>query len=130
MSVKYPCTNQCGRPSVDLKDTFPNIGDKEIQVSRVPDLLAVISQSQNPSVSFNPAVFKKSFGIGNLLTYLWCDLVLLVGSKQEMWTKYHSLVPLKIWNCNEPIIYGKLQTLSMKAVSKEENAKLIPCVLQ
>ena len=47
-----------------------------------------------------------------------------------MWTKYHSLVLLKIWNCNEPIIYGKLQTLSMKAGSKEENAKLIPCVLQ
>ena len=66
MSVKYPCTNQCNRPSVDLKDTFPLIGEKEIQVSRVADLLVVFSQSQNPSVSFNPAVFKKSFGIGNL----------------------------------------------------------------
>ena len=126
VSVKYPCTNQCSRPSVDLKDTFPLIGVKEIQVSRVAYLLAVISQSQNPSVSFNPAVFKKSFGIGNLLTYLWFDLALLVGSKQEMWSKYHSLVPLKIWNCNEPIIYGKLQTLSMKTGSKKENAKLIP----
>ena len=91
-------------------------------MSRVADLLAVICQSYNPSVLFNTAE--------NLLIYLWCDLALLVGSKQEMWTKYHSLVPLKIWKCKEPIIYGKLQTISVKAGSKEENAKLLPCVLQ
>ena len=83
--MKMPCTNQCSRPSVDLKDVFPPMGEKEIHVSKVADLLAVISQSQNPAVLFNPAVLKKSFGLGNLLTYLWCDLALLVGSKQEMW---------------------------------------------
>ena len=46
-----------------------------------------------------------------------------------MWNKYHSLVPLKIWNCSEPIIFGKMQSLSMKAGTLEENAKLAPCVL-
>ena len=55
VSVKYPCTNQCSCPSVDLKDMFPPIEVREIHVSNVADLLAVISQSQNPSVSFNPA---------------------------------------------------------------------------
>ena len=115
---------------MDLKDTFPNIGEKEIQVSRVPDLLAVISQSQNPPVSFNPAVLIKSFGLGNLLTYLWCDLAMLIGSKQEPWNRYNHLVPLKIWNCREPVIYGKLQSLCMEAGAIEENVKLRPCVLQ
>ena len=109
---------------------FPPMGEKEIHVSKVADLLAVISQSQNPAVLFNLAVLKKSFGLGNLLTYLWCDLALLVGSKQEMWDKYHSLVPLKIWNCREPMIYRKLQAHSMTAGTLEENAKLLPCVLQ
>ena len=104
--------------------------EKEFKVSRAAALLAVLTTSQNPTVSFNPAVFRKDFGLGNLLTYLWCDLALLVGSKQEMWNKFHSLVPLKIWNCNEPMIYGKLQTLSMKAGTMQENAKLTPCVLQ
>ena len=32
VSVKYPCINQCSRPSVDLKNTFPLIGEREIQV--------------------------------------------------------------------------------------------------
>ena len=107
---------------MDLKDAFLQIALKEYQVSRVAALLAAISQSQKPSVSFNPAVLKKDFGIGNLLTYLWCDLAQLVGSKQEMWNKYHSLVPLKIWNCSEHMIYGKLHTLSIKAGTMQENA--------
>ena len=109
---------------------YPLRGEREIHVSKVADLLALISKSQYPAVSFNPVVLKKSFGLGYLLTYLCCDLALLVGSKQEMWNKYHSLVPLKIWNCREPMIYGKLQALSMTAGTLEENAKLLPCVLQ
>ena len=74
-----------------------------------------ISQSENPAIPFNPAVLVKSFGLKNLLTYLWCDLAMLVGLKQEPWTRYNQLVPLKIWNCREPVIYGKLQNLSMEA---------------
>ena len=85
--------------------------------------------SQNPAITFNPAVLKKSFGLGNLLTYLLCDLAMLVGSKQEPWNRYNHLVPLKIWNCREPVIYGKLQSLSMEAGAIEENVKLRPCVL-
>ena len=129
VSARYPCTNQCSRPSVDLKDAFPPLAEKEIQVSRVAALLAVLSSSQNPSVSFNSSVFRKGFNLENLLIYLWCDLVLLVGSRQELWDKYHSLVPLKIWKCSEPIIFGKMQSLSMKAGTLEENAKLAPCDL-
>ena len=95
-------------------------------MSRVAALLAVLSSSQNPPVLFNPAVLRKGF---NLLIYLWCNLALLVGSRQEVWNKYHSLVPLKIWNCSEPIIFGKMQSLSMKAGTLEENATLTSCVL-
>ena len=83
VSAKFPCTNQCSRPTVDLKDAFPSVGEKEVQVSRVAALLAVLSSSQNPSASFNPAVLRKGFNLENLLTYLWCDLALLVGSRHE-----------------------------------------------
>ena len=55
---------------------------------------------------------------------------MLVGSKQEAWTRYNHLVPLKIWNCREPVIYGKLQHLSMEAGTSRDNVKLLPCVLQ
>ena len=65
-----------------------------------------------------------------MLTYLWCDMAMLVGLKQEPWTRYNQLVPLKIWNCREPVIYGKLQNLSMEAGTLKDNVKLHPCVLQ
>ena len=55
---------------------------------------------------------------------------MLVGKKQESWTRYNHLVPLKIWNCREPVIYGKLQNLSMEAGTSRDNVKLNPCVLQ
>ena len=97
-------------------------------MAKVAPLLDVISVSQNLAITFNPAVLKKSFRLGNLLTYLWCDLAMLVGSKQEQWNRYNHLVPLKIWNFREPVIYGKY--LSMEAGTLEENAKLLPCVLQ
>ena len=127
--AKFPCANQCSRPSVDLKDAFPPMREKEIQVSRVAALMTVLSSSRNPAVSFNPAIFSRDIKLENLLTYLWCDLALLVGSKQELWNKYHSLVPLTIWNCSDPIIFGKMQVLGMKVGSLKENTKLAPCVL-
>ena len=79
---------------------------------------------------FNPAVLVKSFGLKNMLTCLWCDLAMLVGLKHEPWTRYNQLVPLKIWKCREPVIYGKLQYLSMEAGTFKDNIKLQPCVLQ
>ena len=86
VSVTYPCTNQCSRPSVDLKDTFPNIGDKEIQVSRVPDLLALISQSQNPSVSFNQAVLTLSGPRGGRILQLFMKMQITQEPlHQETW---------------------------------------------
>ena len=127
--AKYPCANQCSRPSVDLKDAFPPLREKEIQVSRVAALMTVLSSSRNPAVSFNPAIFSRNIKLENLLTYLWCDLALLVGLNQELWNKYHSLVPLTIWNCSNPIIFGKMQALGMKVGSLKENTKLAPCAL-
>ena len=55
---------------------------------------------------------------------------MLVGLKQEPWSKYNHLVPLKIWNCREPVIYGKLQHLSMEAGALKEKVKLHTWVLQ
>ena len=122
MSAKMPCTNQCTRPTVDLKESFPKqFGDKEFTEAKVAPLLDAISQSENPAIPFNPAVLVKSFGLKNLLTYLWCDLAMLVGLKQEPWTRYNHFVPLKIWNCREPVIYGKLQHLSMEAGTIKDN---------
>ena len=132
VSAKMPCTNQCTRPTVDLKEAFPKaIGSPEFSGAKVAPLLDVISQHENPSITFNPSVLAKSFGLKNILTYLWCELAMLVGKKQEAWTSYHKLVPLKIWNCREPVIYGKLQSLSLEAgTSSTGNIKLHPCVLQ
>ena len=90
-------------------------------------------QSPNPknlTIPFKPTVLEKSFDHGNFLTYLWCDLAMLVGLKQEPWTRYNQLVPLKIWNCREPVIYGKLQYLSMEAGTLKDNVQLHPCVLK
>ena len=67
-------------------------------MTKIAPLLDAISQSENPAIPFNPVVLEKSFGLGNLLTYLWCDLAILVGLKQEPWSRYNHLVPLKIWN--------------------------------
>ena len=84
VSAKMPCTNQCTQPSVDLKEIFPKfIGDKEFKVTKIAPLLDAISQSENPAIPFNPTVLEKSFDLGNLLTYLWCDLAMLVGLKQS-----------------------------------------------
>ena len=103
MSARQPCTNWCSRPVVDLKEVFPKLsGEKEINVTKIVPLLEALSQSQNPQIPFNPAVLSRSFSLVNLLTYLWCDLAMLVGSIQESWQRYHHLVPLKIWNCKGP----------------------------
>ena len=130
MSAKMPCTNQCTRPTVDLKEAFPKqFGDKEFTEAKNAPLLEAISQSENPVIPFNPVVLVESSGLKNMLTYLWCDMAMLVGLKQELWTRYNQLVPLKIWNCREPVIYGKLQNLSMEAGTSKDNVKLNPCVL-
>ena len=131
MTARQPCTNWCSRPVADLKEVFPKFsGEKEINVTKVVPLLDVISMSHNPQIHFNPAVLSRSFSLANLLTYLWCDLAMLVGSKQESWHRYHHLVPLKLWNCREPVIYGKLQSLSMEAGILQKIVKSRPCVLQ
>ena len=131
VSAKMPCTNQCTRPTVDLKEQFPKqFGDKEFSEAKVAPLLDAIHRQENPVITFNPSVLAKSFGSRNMLTYLWCELAMLVGKKQESWTRYNHLVPLKIWNCREPVIYGNLQHLSMEAGTAKENVKLNPCVLQ
>ena len=75
-------------------------------------------------------MFKKDLGLENVLNYLWCDVILLVCTKQDLWEKYHSLVPLKLWNCIEHIISGKLKALDIRGGLIKENANLLPCVYQ
>ena len=119
VSAKMPCTNQCTRPSVDLKEVFPKtIGDKEFTEAKVAPLLDAISHSENPAITFNTAVLVKSFGLKNLLTYLWCDLAMLVGLKQEPWTRYNQLVPLK------KVVKGNLLT-SIKVYESSSEIKFM-----
>ena len=130
VSAKMACTNQCTRPTEDLKEAFPKaFGDREFSGDKIAPLLDAIHQQENPGITFNPCVFAKSFGSRNIQTYLWCELAMLVGKKQEAWTRYNNLVPLKLWS-REPVIYGKLQSLSLEAgTSTTGNIKLHPCVL-
>ena len=70
-----PCTNQCTRPTVDLKEAFPkSIGSLEFSDVKVAPLLDAISHQENPSITFNPSVFAKSFGLKNMLTYSGASL--------------------------------------------------------
>ena len=90
MSAKMPCTNQCTRPMVDLKEAFPkSFGDREFSDAKVAPLLDAIHQQENPGITFNPSVLAKSFGLRNMLKYLWCELAMLVGRKQKAWTRYN-----------------------------------------
>ena len=131
VSARQPCTNWCRRPDEDLKEVFPKLsGDKQINVAKIAPLLEALSTSQNPLSTFKPAVLSRSFPLGSLLTYLWCELAMQVGSIQESWDRYHHLVPLTIWNCKVNVIYGKLQSLSMEAGDWKENDKLRSCILQ
>ena len=53
-----------------------------------------------------------------------------MGTRQDLWEKYHSIVSIKIWNCVEPMIRGEMQVLELKAGEIKENAKLMTCVYQ
>ena len=56
VSAKMPCTNQCTRPTVDLKEQFPKqFRDKEFTEAKVAPLLEAISRSENLVIPFNPA---------------------------------------------------------------------------
>ena len=69
-------------------------------------------QSPNPknlTIPFKPTVLEKFF-YGNLLTYLWCDLAMLVGLKQ-LFSSPHSGTA------------GELQQLSMEVGALNEKVK-------
>ena len=103
---------------------YPVLSIKEYNEVRVVEILSASA----PAILFNPKVFKKEFGLGNVLNYLWCDVALLVGTKQHLWEKHHSIVPLKIWNCFEPVVRGHMYALKLKAGMIKENAELLTCV--
>ena len=132
MSAKFRCYNQCTRQYYDRKDTYPVLLPKEHCEARVADILSAIHSVSNPAVPFNPAVFMKDFDLENFLNHLLCNVVLLVGTEQELWEKYPSLVPLKILNCIQHIISFKMQDLGIKTLGIKglikENAKLLPCL--
>ena len=76
-------------------------------------------QSPNPknlTIPFKPTVLEKFF-YGNLLTYLWCDLAMLVGLKQ-LFSSPHSGTA------------GKLQQLSMEVGALKEKVKATSLMAQ
>ena len=80
--------------------------------SKWPRLLLFWMQSPNPknlTIPFKPTVLEKFF-YGNLLTYLWCDLAMLVGLKQ-LFSSPHSGTA------------GELQQLSMEVGALNEKVK-------
>ena len=81
--------------------------------SKWPRLLLFWMQSPNPknlTIPFKPTVLEKSFDHGNLLTYLWCDLAMLVGLKQLSSSPHSGTA-------------GKLQQLSMEVGALNEKVK-------
>ena len=81
--------------------------------SKRPRLLLFWMQSPNPknlTIPFKPTVLEKSFDHGNLLTYLWCDLAMLVGLKQLSSSPHSGTA-------------GKLQQLSMEVGALNEKVK-------
>ena len=60
-----------------------------------------------------------------MLDNLWCDFIILVDEDQTMWEKYHSLVPLKLWNCNPLIIKSKVVALAHNGRTVKENSRLL-----
>ena len=80
VSAKMPCTNQCTRPTVDLKEQFPKqFGDREFSEAKVAPLLDAIHRQENPVITFNPAVLAKSFGLKNMLTSALNNTLVLAG---------------------------------------------------
>ena len=51
-------------------------------MTKIAPLLDAIAKSEKPDHSFQTNCARKVFFHGNLLTYLWCDLAMLVGLKQ------------------------------------------------
>ena len=45
----------------------------------------------------------------------------LVGDRQDLWEKYHSLVNLKVSNCIHQLISGKIMALALKGQKVKEN---------
>ena len=109
---------------------FPIHPSKEYKDERVAKVLSAIHSVSNPAIPFNPLVFKRTFGLENLLNYLWCDVALLVSTRQNLWEKDHSIVPIKIWNCVEPMIRDEMKVLELKAGGIKEDAKLMTYVYQ
>ena len=70
-------------------------------MTKIAPLLDAITKSENLTIPFKPTVLEKSFDHGNFLTYLWCDLAMLVGLKQLSSSPHSGTA-------------GKLQQLSME----------------
>ena len=94
--MKYPeyvfakrrCSNQCSRPTHQIKDAYPILPEKEYRDTNVAATLIALKRSPNLE-DFNQVIFKREFGLENLLTYLWCHIIVLVQDEQASWKKYH-----------------------------------------
>ena len=71
---------------------------------------------------------KHEFGRKNLLTNLCGETDPTVQQKPQLGEKFHSLVPLKVWNVNPHVIKGKVTVLAAKVtrirwLKNEESVK-------
>ena len=79
-------------------------------MTKIAPLLDAIAKSEKPDHSFQTNCARKVFFHGNLLTYLWCDLAMLVGLKQLSSSPHSGTA-------------GKLQQLSMEVGALNEKVK-------
>ena len=90
--------NQCSRPTHGLKDAYPFLPAQEYSDEMVVVTLSAIHSSPMEEI-FNLGVIEKEFVLENLLSYLWCDIILLVNgspNSQLLREKYHHLAPLTL----------------------------------
>ena len=84
-------------------------------MTKIAPLLDAIAKSEKPDHSFQTNCARKVFFYGNLLTYLWCDLAMLVGLKQ-LFSSPHSGTA------------GELQQLSMEVGAPHDQPRRGPGV--
>ena len=127
VSAKRKCLVQCCKPSIGLKSGFPEFTSSDFHDHKVFRLMKFLMNSTLDR--FTQGVFKRDFGLKNLLQYLWCETFLKVQHQPSLWLECWELVPLKVWNCSSYCIRGKLENLVEKANKIKEESKLLSAVM-
>ena len=107
------------------KEQLPNLSTSDMQDDH--NVLALLFHLKDITMGrFNSGVLKREFGEKALMQCLLCELVLHVQQLLGLWTKFHELVPLRVWNCNANVIHGILENL----VEKRLNLRRGQCFCQ